>query len=77
MSFIVLSEPGTQYGPCAEPCLHTDCAASRVQAATVCPHCNERLGYDVAITTSPYEKGKMAHLSCIEEFVESEKRRGS
>lgn len=41
-----LSAPGTQYGPCVEPCEHRDCASTRELAEKICPHCNEPIGYD-------------------------------
>lgn len=41
----VLSEPGTQYGPCIEDCKHVDCAATRRHAAVICPDCHKPIGY--------------------------------
>ncbi len=42
-----ISKPGDQYGPCLdESCEHTDCAASRKQAATRCNICGEAIGYE-------------------------------
>ena len=46
MAASTLPAPGTQYGPCAEPCSHTDCAHTRRMAAAVCPFCDEAIGYD-------------------------------
>jgi len=45
MGWGMLSEPGTQYGPCKESCEHTDCAATRKDAATKCTICGETIGY--------------------------------
>jgi len=39
----VLSAPGTEFGTCAEPCLHTDCAGTRSIAETICRFCDKRL----------------------------------
>ncbi|MBA7713010.1 hypothetical protein ES703_122005 [subsurface metagenome] len=41
-----ISAPGTEYGPCAGTCTHTDCAESRRQAETPCAICGESIGYD-------------------------------
>ncbi len=42
-----ISKPGDQYGPCLdENCEHTDCAASRAQAATLCGSCGKPIGYE-------------------------------
>lgn len=42
----ILPAPGTRTGPCAEPCEHMDCRATRENAAAECIHCNEPIGYD-------------------------------
>lgn len=42
----VLSEPGTEYGPCAGACAHRDCAELRKVAAAACHWCDEPIGYD-------------------------------
>lgn len=47
MATITLSEPGTEYGPCVEPCDHTDCAETRSMAARICTYCKEQIGYIV------------------------------
>ena len=45
MGWGMLSEPGTEYGPCKERCEHTDCAATRKDAESKCLFCGERIGY--------------------------------
>lgn len=41
-----LAAPGTQAGPCAEDCQHTDCAATRAMADAECAYCDEPIGYE-------------------------------
>jgi hypothetical protein len=41
-----MPKPGTEYGPCADECVHTDCAAHRKIAEAECVHCDEAIGYD-------------------------------
>jgi len=64
----VLSKPGTEYGPCAEPCHHIDCAGSRTIADTVCRYCDKPIGYDRRIY---YDEGYV-HASCSEDAIEQE-----
>ena len=40
-----LAQPGTEFGPCAEPCEHTDCASTRELAEKPCSICGEPIGY--------------------------------
>ena len=43
----MLSKPGDEFGPCLdENCGHTDCDATRKQAATLCGICGEPIGYE-------------------------------
>ena len=42
----MVSAPGTEYGPCVEPCRHTDCAESRRWAEALCAICGEPIGYE-------------------------------
>jgi len=48
MGYGHLPSPGTKYGPCTGACEHRDCALTRSQAASACPHCGKPIGYDVA-----------------------------
>lgn len=43
-----LPKPGTKYGPCAKPCQHRDCAATRADAERICHWCEKPIGYDTA-----------------------------
>lgn len=42
----MLPKPGSQHGPCVEPCKHTDCALTRQMAATPCGICGDAITYD-------------------------------
>ena len=46
MAAATLPAPGTTVGPCAEPCAHVDCTATRKIAETCCAYCGEPIGYD-------------------------------
>ncbi len=65
----VLAPPGTEYGPCEQACEHTDCRATREEAATPCSICQEPIGYgqrfykaDDWHPTVP----RLEHASCAE-----------
>ena len=73
MASIRISEPGTEFGPCAdESCQHTDCAASRRQAETICRFCNEPIGYDRFFCED--DLGHLAHERCLVEKIEKERK---
>jgi hypothetical protein len=60
----VLSKPGTNAGPCAEPCHHKDCAETRGMAAALCVYCGKPIGYDERF----YQEGRaLSHAECSEE----------
>lgn len=65
----VLSKPGTEYGPCAEPCRHIDCAGTRTIAETVCRYCDKPIGYDRRF----YNDEGYVHSSCSEDAIEQER----
>lgn len=65
MAAVHLSPPGSQYGPCAEACGHTDCAATRAWAETPCIECREPIGYDRRFFQD--EPGKPFHMACMPE----------
>ena len=46
MGYLFLSPPGTEFGPCKGTCEHTDCKATRDQAAGICPFCGGPIGYE-------------------------------
>jgi hypothetical protein len=61
-----LPEPGTQYGPCADACAHTDCARTRQQAGMTCPTCGEQIGYERGF----YQRDNwqvLVHAACAED----------
>lgn len=57
-----LAAPGTEYGPCADPCEHTDCAATRAMAARNCIGCAEEIGYDQRFFRE--DDGSLLHMKC-------------
>ncbi len=65
-----LPEPGTEYGPCAEPCKHTDCAATREMVTATCRFCLEPIGYDRRFYREGNGSG-LVHASCLEDEVAS------
>lgn len=63
MACFILPKPGTPNGPCAKPCQHRDCAATRRDADAVCPGCKHPIGYVRAmcfLDTTPW------HNACAE-----------
>lgn len=69
MAAIRLPRPGTELGPCAEPCSHTDCAASRAMAESVCRYCGEPISYGRMFYDAESGPGYV-HATCVEEPVE-------
>jgi hypothetical protein len=69
MAAAVLSAPGTEFGTCAEPCLHTDCAGTRSIAETICRFCDKPIGYDRRF----YNDAGYVHASCLEDSIEQER----
>ena len=72
MAASILPMPGTEYGPCAVACFHTDCAHTRRMAAMNCPFCNEPIGYE----RRSYDEGEpgvldLVHAVCLEDHLES------
>lgn len=57
----ILGAPGTEYGPCAEPCAHQGCTQARAAAAQVCPRCRQPMGYDTVVWDSD---GGLEHDVC-------------
>lgn len=68
----VLSEPGTEYGPCAEECKHTDCKTTREMADSLCPFCEKRIGYDLRFYRLDVDG--LAHAVCAELDAERDNR---
>jgi hypothetical protein len=64
MAASTIPAPGTDLGPCIdEQCGHTDCAASRQQAAALCRWCAKPIGYETRWYTVV---GGQAHAECEE-----------
>jgi hypothetical protein len=61
-----LPVPGSEFGPCPEPCQHIDCAATREDAAQVCRICDKPIGYEVRFYQSA---GQLVHAACLEEEI--------
>lgn len=68
----ILSKPGTKHGPCEGDCKHTDCAATRTLAGTVCPFCKEPIGYGRRFYGIDEEDvaGEFAHETCYLDYLE-------
>jgi hypothetical protein len=61
-----LPEPGTEFGPCIEPCKHRDCLASRQMAEAICPECKKPIGYGVGFYKRHGGEGELVHAACEE-----------
>ena len=66
-----LPVPGTEYGPCPQPCEHIDCSATRQEAVAPCPYCGESIGYDRAFYR---EHDHLVHASCALDAIEVGRR---
>ena len=62
MAAAILSTPGTLFGPCAEPCQHSDCSSIRMIAETLCHFCEKPIGFD----TRFYKDNDYVHATCLE-----------
>jgi len=72
MASTKLPLPGSQYGPCAEPCKHQDCARARADAAEVCIYCGESIGYNRSFYDMSSYAGLrpiLAHALCAETYI--------
>lgn len=71
MSAIRIPKPGSEFGPCETPCSHTDCGASRREAAALCTICGKPIGFDVLhYNDGP---GQSKHWNCA--FVQARNRK--
>lgn len=75
-----LPEPGSEYGPCTDPCEHLDCAETRRMAETVCELCGKPIGYGARLydRTTPAQRADnrpkhpsertwaLVHADCVE-----------
>ena len=77
MAAITLPAPGTEHGPCPTTrtrgveltCGHTDCAASRRTAASVCRLCGAPIGYERRYYVDPDGEASLfqfVHAACLE-----------
>lgn len=62
-----LPKPGTEFGPCMEPCVHEDCALTRKMAESECYECKKPIGYDRRFFDHR-ERG-LCHESCAHEAL--------
>lgn len=70
-----LPPPGTGFGPCATPCQHKDCAATRTMAAAVCGYCSEPIGYDRRFYVEGDDRLRdLVHASCLEDDIDRVRR---
>lgn len=68
---------GTKYGPCAEPCQHRDCAATRADAAAPCAICTKPIGYEIRFYRDSDNSGVwLTHADCAEDQAERERKEG-
>lgn len=73
MGWGMIAAPGTEVGPCKEKCQHTDCAATREMAESLCIHCKKPIGYE---TKMYHIKDNMyAHTLCVWEKEEQRQKR--
>lgn len=73
MAAVGLAKPGSEHGPCADSCAHTDCAETRRQAETPCDICGEKIGYDKPF----YQRESwsiLIHQVCLLKKIDTERR---
>jgi hypothetical protein len=77
VAFRSIPLPGSQFGPCAVPCVHRDCAESRRIAEAICPGCKKQIGYQKNFTTAG-GGAALWHFECYLAAADSdpEKREG-
>lgn len=70
-----LPAPGTRYGPCKGDCRHTDCAATRAEAASICRICGSAIGYERRYYKDPDAAavGPLVHAACLEDQIERQR----
>jgi hypothetical protein len=79
MAAISLPPPGSEFGPCPEPCEHRDCAESRRMATSLCPRCGHIIGYDRRFYgTKDWPELQAAspfiHADCLEDYADKQDR---
>lgn len=68
MSTTTLNPPGSEYGPCLDPCGHNDCMNIRLVAQSNCAICSLTIGYGREIIM--LEDSSIAHVDCLEGVFE-------
>lgn len=58
----ILSNPGTESGPCEKPCQHVDCAETRRMASSRCRLCRASIGYGRQFFIEGVE---LVHVLCL------------
>jgi hypothetical protein len=71
MAASILPRPGTPLGPCAAPCNHLDCTATREDAVSVCRLCASEIGYGRRYYREGLAGG-LVHADCAEIEAERE-----
>lgn len=69
MAALTLPSPGTEFGPCVEPCEHGDCETTRREAATKCSFCEDPIGYERRFYS---HEGALCHAVCLHEWLDAE-----
>lgn len=68
-----ISAPGTETGPCLDPCGHLDCAMTRAEAAALCTRCETPIGYETrfyAARVARADGGRdLSHATCEERLA--------
>lgn len=66
----IVSEPGTQFGPCLIPCSHDTCTGLRDIAESVCRLCRRPINYDKWFSldkgASSRTRRRYVHSDCLE-----------
>jgi hypothetical protein len=72
MAWSTVPAEGSQYGPCAEPCQHRDCAQHRADAQVICSYCHKAVGTDTPIYSGQDGESRLVHASCLEDAIAKE-----
>jgi hypothetical protein len=71
MGWITNPAPGTELGPCKEPCKHKDCEQARIDATAECYLCHKHIGYETRYYCDTHydDAGKLtarvySHMTC-------------
>lgn len=71
----ILAMPGTDAGPCLDPCGHRDCGETRFIAEFMCRFCKTSIGYERRFYLDPEpcqatrDHRGWVHASCLERSV--------